>query len=120
MEIKATATPLPSNDKSAPLQELAPGVKAAAQPVQQKALVQQPDAVVSQKELSEALESINKALRQQSPDLEFSVDEDTDRTIVRVVDKETKEVIRQMPTREALEISKAIERMQSLMVNLKA
>lgn len=120
MEIRSTPTSLPTADKGAPAQEVAPGVKAAAQPVQQKALVQQPDAVVSQKQLSEALESINKALRQQSPGLEFSVDEDTDRTIVRVIDTETNEVIRQMPTREALEISKAIERMQSLLVNQKA
>jgi flagellar protein FlaG len=121
MEIRSVTPSVPTSaDKGAHMPELAPGVKAATQPVQQTALVQQPDAVVSQQRLSEALESINKAMREQSANLEFSVDGESDRTIVRVVDLETKEVIRQVPTKEALEIAKAIDRMQSLLVDYKA
>jgi flagellar protein FlaG len=122
MEIRSVAAPVPgSSEKTgATMQELAPGVKAAAQPVQQTALVQQPDAVVSQQKLNEALESINKAMRDQSTNLEFEVDGESDRTIVRVVDQKTGDVIRQVPTKEAMEIAKSIDRMQSLLVNYKA
>ena len=122
MEIRSVAAPLPASPEKngATMQELAPGVKAAAQPVQQTALVQQPDAVVSQQKLNEALESINKAMREQSTNLEFEVDGESDRTIVRVVDQKTGDVIRQVPTKEAMEIAKSIDRMQSLLVNYKA
>jgi flagellar protein FlaG len=69
----------------------------------------------AKEELSTALDSINKTLQERAPGLEFSVDGDSDRTIVKVVDMETKEVIRQMPTREAMEIAKALDKLQSLM-----
>ena len=73
------------------------------------------EAPPSEEQVSEALESINNALQVRSQDLQFSVDKDSARTIVTVTDKSTKEVIRQMPTREAMEIAKALDRLQSLL-----
>jgi flagellar protein FlaG len=67
-------------------------------------------------ELAQAVKSINNVLRERSPGLEFSIDLDSDRSVVKVVDKDTNEVIRQMPSREALEIAKAIDKLQSLLV----
>ena len=52
--------------------------------------------------------------------VEFTIDEDSHRTVVKVVDQETKELIRQMPSAEALEISKALDRVQGLLINQKA
>ena len=40
--------------------------------------------------------------------------------IVKVVDRETREVLRQMPTQEALEIAKALDRTQGLLIKLEA
>ena len=40
--------------------------------------------------------------------------------VVRVVDSETRKVIRQMPTEDMLAMSKALDRLQGLMVHLKA
>ncbi len=52
--------------------------------------------------------------------LEFSIDEESHRTVVKVVDQQTKELIRQMPSVEALEIAKALDRVQGLLINQKA
>lgn len=70
---------------------------------------------VDSEQLETAVSNINKVLSVRSQELEFSVDKESDRTIVTVLDKNTKEVIRQMPSREALEIAKALDRLQSLL-----
>ncbi|HEX7633662.1 MAG TPA: flagellar protein FlaG, partial [Noviherbaspirillum sp.] len=45
---------------------------------------------------------------------------DTDRPVVKVVDQQTKTVIRQIPTEETLEIAKALDRVQGLLIRQKA
>jgi flagellar protein FlaG len=40
--------------------------------------------------------------------------------VVKVIDQQTKEVIRQVPTQEVLEISKAIDRAQGLLIRQQA
>ncbi len=92
----------------------------AATPVETTAAVQQPVPIPSLEQVTQAVKSINQTLRILSPDLEFSVDADTDRTIIKVVDQQTKEVIRQMPTQEALDIAKALDKMQGLLLKQKA
>lgn len=72
--------------------------------------------VPSHEQMEQALKSINSVLQLRSQDLEFSVDSESHRTIVRVVDKKTKELIRQMPSQEALDIAKALDRLQSLLI----
>ncbi|HEY0490377.1 MAG TPA: flagellar protein FlaG [Telluria sp.] len=88
---------------------------AAAAPAAKTSEVQAKAEAPGKEELSKALDSINKTLQDRAPGLEFSVDRESDRTIVKVVDMETKEVIRQMPSREAMEIAKALDKLQSLM-----
>lgn len=68
------------------------------------------------KDVKQAVSDINKAMQFMSRQLEFSVDTDSDRTIVKVIDQQTREVIRQMPTKEALEIGKALEKAQGLLL----
>lgn len=67
-------------------------------------------------QLSLAVKNINTVLQSRSQDLEFSVDRDSERLIVTVTDKDTKEVIRQMPSKEAMEIAKALDHLQSLLI----
>jgi flagellar protein FlaG len=71
-------------------------------------------------ELAQALKSINTVLQDRSPGLEFSVDLDSDRSVVKVVDKDTHEVIRQMPSREAIDIARALDKLHSLMAKATA
>ena len=70
----------------------------------------------SAEQLSQAVKNINSALQARSQDLEFSVDADSARLVVTVTDKDTKEVIRQMPSKEAMEIAKALDHLQSLLI----
>lgn len=86
--------------------------------------VQQPAAVPNQSQLKQAVENINKTIAAFSRDVEFSIDSDTDRTVVKVIDQNTKEVIRQIPSQETLEIAKAIthviDKVQGLLIKQKA
>jgi len=70
--------------------------------------------------LRQAVERINQSLPPSDQGIEFSIDEDSDRVIVKVVDRETREVLRQMPSKEALDIAKALDRTQGLLIKLEA
>lgn len=63
-------------------------------------------------QLKNAVDSINKALHQSNKNLEFTVDAETEDPVVKLVDSETGDVIRQFPTDEALSIAKAIDTYQ--------
>ena len=68
-------------------------------------------------QINQAIDNINKAMQKTSSGIEFTVDkDDKDRVIVKVVNQATREVIRQMPTEEALEIAKALDRSQGLLI----
>jgi flagellar protein FlaG len=97
-----------------------PQRKAVAASVDPTAAVQQPDPIATSEQLNRALESINKTMQSLSADLEFIVDGDTGRTIVRVTDKATGELLRQMPSKEALEIAQALDKVQGLLIRQKA
>jgi flagellar protein FlaG len=60
-------------------------------------------------QVQQAVSALNQSQQARSQGLEFSVDGDTQRTVVKVVDQATGEVLRQIPTPEALEIAKALE-----------
>ena len=88
----------------------------AAQPA-----VQSPAPAPSAEEVREAADKINIALKSLvSSNLQFSVDQESGQTIVRVVDVETKDVIRQIPNEEALAIAKSLGKFQGLLIEQKA
>lgn len=70
--------------------------------------------------VGQAVENINQAMKSLSNRIEFSIDEDSKRQVVKVIDPDTKEVIRQMPSEEALAISKALDRLQGLLIKQEA
>lgn len=92
----------------------------AATPVQTVNAVQQSASVPSMNQLNDVVKQVNETLKKFSQNLEFSIDSDSQRTVVKVVDQETKDVIRQIPTAEALEIAKALHRVQGLLIKQKA
>jgi len=72
-------------------------------------------------------ESVNVAARQiesfvksTNRNLNFSVDDSLGVPIVRVVDPETQDVIRQIPAEETLRIAKSLEFLNSVLVRQKA
>jgi flagellar protein FlaG len=92
----------------------------SAAPVQTADAVEQPARRPAPGQVDDAVKNINQAMKSLSPNLEFSIDTDLDRTIVKVVDQQTGDVIRQIPSQEAVEISKALDRLQGLLIRQKA
>lgn len=74
----------------------------------------------SEKQIKQAMHEIQGAVENLAHDLHFSIDEDTGQTIIKVMDASTKEVIRQMPTEEALNIARTLDKVQGLLFNDKA
>ena len=64
---------------------------------------------VSAEELKKVVEQLNEHVQMIQRDLQFSVDEDSGRTVVRVVNSETQELVRQIPSEEVLRISRALQ-----------
>src|SRR5215471_11799685 len=81
----------------------------ADRPAEAVAAVSQPRAdgpAPSSRELKNAADAINKALERSDHNLRFSVDEGTGITVVKVVDANTGELIRQIPSDEVIAISR--------------
>lgn len=75
---------------------------------------------VGHKKVSEAVSDANEMLATLKSDLMFSIDNDADRVVVKIVDRETQEVIRQIPTKEMLELAKSLKSFTSgLLLNEK-
>ena len=73
-------------------------------------------AALQQQRVQEAARQLNDFMKIISVGLHFSVDADTKQTVVKVVNKETGEVIRQIPSEEALRLSKAMDTLQGLII----
>lgn len=79
-------------------------------------LPQQP-ATASTESLKSAVAQLQQQLRAVAPDLEFSIDQDTGRTLIKVVDASTQEVLRQIPSEEVLKMDKTISGYLGLLMN---
>lgn len=75
---------------------------------------------VSAEEMQSAVSKLNDYIQIVRRNLQFSVDEDTGRTVVKVMDVETEEVIRQVPSEEALKLAKHLEEIRGLLFKAKA
>jgi len=101
------------------------GAAAAGARTEQSKRTAAEDAAAAQKpssleQVEQAMDEVRKAISPVARDLLFSIDEDTGRTIVKVVDASTDEVIRQIPSEEIISIAKALDKLQGLLVEQKA
>jgi len=74
----------------------------------------------SESDITEAVGKLNDFAAASVSALNFTRDEETGRTVVKVVDTATDTVIRQIPNEEAIAIAKSIDKMQGLLFNHKA
>ncbi|WDZ98048.1 flagellar protein FlaG [Herbaspirillum sp. WKF16] len=74
----------------------------------------------TESDVNDAVGKLNDFAAKNASALNFSKDQDTGKTIVKVVDTATDTVIRQIPTEEAVAIAKSIDKMQGLLINHKA
>lgn len=72
----------------------------------------QPDA----NQVKSAVEKLNDFVKTSNSSIQFSVDEESGIRVIKVVDPDTKEIIRQMPSEEVVEIAKAIGKLQGLLI----
>lgn len=70
--------------------------------------------------LKDAVERLNKFIGGANDQIQFTVDKDTDLTVVKIIDRETKQLIRQFPSAEAVQIAKVLDRLQGLLIRDKA
>ena len=80
--------------------------------------VEKNDREITASELIEPVKRINEVMRTRG--LEFELSEETSRVITRVIDRESGEVIRQIPSEEVLKIADQLEKMQGQIISLEA
>ncbi len=77
-------------------------------------------AEVSREMLQETVKNLNGYAQNLKRNLQFSVDKDLNRTVIRVVDTDTKQVIRQIPSEEMLAIARRTDASASAILDILA
>ena len=73
-----------------------------------------------EEQVKEAVQKIQGVVDNLAHNLRISVDQDTGKIVVKVMDIHTDEVIRQIPTEEAISIARTLDKVQGLLLNDKA
>ena len=64
---------------------------------------------LNEQNLDQAIAKINQYVQQVQRDLQFSVDDESGKTVIKVIDSESKEIIRQIPEEIILRVAESIE-----------
>jgi len=64
---------------------------------------------VSKEQVKEVVEQLNNHAQAVNRDLHFSVDDESGKTVIKVINSETAELVRQIPSEEVLRLSKTIQ-----------
>jgi len=78
------------------------------------------EASASGEGLREVVAAAGRAVKALQNSVELSLDSKSGQPIVRVVDTETGQLIRQIPTEEVLELRRALDRIAGLLIHRKA
>lgn len=102
---------------AAPVAPASPPASDVAQPRPQPPVTE----TVTREQVQQAVAELQSRMKSQmSNNLQFSLDDETGKTIVRVTDGDTGELIRQIPSEELVAIAKALDKMQGLLLHQKA
>lgn len=71
-------------------------------------------------ELQEVVDSISEFIQSVQRNLEFSVDEESGRVVVKVLARDSGELIRQIPSEEVLKLAQNLDDARSLLFSAKA
>ncbi len=89
----------------------------------QEARVEEPKSSVGEvnkKDLEQAVARVRQVFQNADSRVEFSIDPDLGRVIVKIMDGDTGTVIRQIPQQEVLELAKSLEAPTGLLLHHKA
>ena len=78
------------------------------------------EGVVDRQELEQAVSRVREVFRNADSRVEFSIDPDLDRVIVKILDGESGSVIRQIPQQEVIDLAKRLETPTGLLLHHKA
>ncbi len=71
-------------------------------------------------EVKQAVEKIAEFVSSRQSELSFSIDDTSGSQIVKITDSQTKQIIRQFPSEEAVAIARALDKLQGLLIRDKA
>lgn len=74
---------------------------------------------IKTEDLMKAANELNKKFEMLNSQLKIEIDKDTGITVAKIIDKETKEVIRQIPPEVVLKIAKYLNELTGLLFNEK-
>ncbi len=74
-----------------------------------------PDKQDEERQVREAVDNVEKFVAQSTRDITFSIDEDAG-LMVKVIDRTSREVIRQIPSEEMVAIARALDKLQGLFI----
>lgn len=115
---RSVSAPVSGHGQTNNLSRLQPGTHSAASAVTPNT---QDNASRSSSDLSveEAVKRLSSFVPSSS-EINFSIDEDSGVRVVKVLDSKSNEVIRQIPSEEAIEIARALDKLQGLFIKDKA
>ncbi|GAB4057591.1 flagellar protein FlaG [Uliginosibacterium sediminicola] len=73
----------------------------------------------TREQIDQAMGEVRKVLAPVARNLQFSIDDETGRTVVKVMDSSTNEVIRQIPSEELLAMTRSMDKLSGLFVKQK-
>lgn len=118
---------MPASVSITPPQQAARTEAAQLKKSETKELENTPLSVDDQNEASQSALSVEDAIKRLSDfvspsqsSLSFSVDDVSGRQVVTIVDTQSNEVIRQFPSKEAIAIARALDKLQGLLIRDKA
>jgi len=85
-----------------------------------RAEAEQPASPVSKEQLEAAVQSVRAYIEPIHSGLEFSINNETEQVVIKVIDNTTKEVIRQIPSEEMIAMAKALDRIKGLFIKQRA
>ncbi len=79
-----------------------------------------PTAPIDRATLEQAVAKVSEDIQAHDTNLKFEIDDSTDRVIVKVIEKDSGEVIRQFPPKEVLELAKFFNSSKGLLLKEQA
>ncbi len=77
---------------------------------------QKPAEVPDKATLTGAVKKLNDYVAPALQTIQFSIDDESDRIVVKVVDTETQKVLRQIPNEEVLAITRSLDKLRGLVI----
>ncbi|MGA1336309.1 MAG: flagellar protein FlaG [Burkholderiaceae bacterium] len=96
--------------------ELSPQQQAAVAAISEKPKLSI-DPAAMQKRLDQAIENLNEQLQSSQTNLGFSIDSETDIVVVKVTNKETGELVRQIPAEAVVRLAGKMEDLKGLLLD---